>query len=219
MKKHLLLTGFSCTGKTHFAKKAFGEAGIIDSDDEILEYIIKARGHGHYDHIYEIFMGYGRKTALELIKEAEESLCAKWTKWASDADFRIISVGPSFPSRENWKDLQKVSHVVLLEKSPELIYDRFLKRRGELFEKCPKAEDDDSWDIDVMVKGPRQVCTRDEAIKNIKDRLQEREGDYRKCDDTLCTDDADAKEQEAKKLIKRLQEIKAKLDGDVAKGA
>lgn len=59
MKKHLLLIGFSCTGKTSLGKRAFANASIVDSDDELLDWIAKTTGN-RFNHIYELFMNIGR---------------------------------------------------------------------------------------------------------------------------------------------------------------
>src|SRR5271157_1378070 len=88
MNRHLLLTGFSCTGKTSLGQEAFGQ--VVDSDKALLEWISQSRNK-HYRTVYGIFMDIGRQAALDRITEAEEALI---DQWADEAAPRIISLGP-----------------------------------------------------------------------------------------------------------------------------
>ena len=124
MKTHLLLIGFSCTGKTSLGKKAFEEA-LLDSDDELLKWIENKEGQP-FCHVYEIYMRPGRDRALRLIEEAEKALI---DRWAGDTNRKIISLGPGFPLRGDWKQLRDMSYVVLFRRSPQGIYDCMTERR------------------------------------------------------------------------------------------
>ena len=185
MKKHLLLTGFSCTGKTTLGKLAFANASIVDSDDALLELIAESTGN-HCNHIYEVFMSFGRKQALGLIAEAEQALIANW---AADAIPKIISLGPGFPLHNNWAQLRNVSQVVLLRRPAEAIYEGFMSRRKHIFNACPEAKGHDNWDIGVIVDEHRTEFPRDIAIHNIERLLAERESYY--CDNDLDLDTED----------------------------
>jgi shikimate kinase len=67
MKKHLLLIGFSCTGKTSLGKQVFGDGFIIDSDIEVLKWIENETGES-FAHIYEVYMNRERDSAIALIE-------------------------------------------------------------------------------------------------------------------------------------------------------
>ncbi len=107
MKTHLLLIGFSCTGKTSLGKAAFGESMIIDSD-KALQAWIGDKEHQRFQHGDEIFE-LGRPRALTLIAEGETALIDRWAK---DTTLRVISLGPGFPTRDNWSQLRAISYVV-----------------------------------------------------------------------------------------------------------
>lgn len=184
MKKHLLLTGFSCTGKTTLGQKAFANASIIDSDDVLLDWIADRTGN-RFSNIYTLFITLGRDKALTSITEAERALIAKW---AEDSNGKVISLGPGFPLHDNWPELRAVSHVVLLRRSAASIYDSFMSRRKEIFDKCPVAKNHDNWDIGVIVDEHRMEYPRKVAIRNIERLLVEREARYSNNDLDLNTD-------------------------------
>ena len=171
MKKHLLLIGFSCTGKTSLAKRAFKEVEIVDSDDQICRQVGK-QTHGQYNHIFDIFVALGRGTALGLIEKVEESLIAEW---AGDTTYRIMSLGLGFPLRKNWLSLRKVGFVIHCHRSAAGIYSSFVKRRKQVFDQCLKAKEYDSWDVGVIVNEHRQEYDRETAIANIERMLRYRE--------------------------------------------
>ncbi len=206
MKKHLLLIGFSCTGKTSLARRAFERAEIVDSDDEICKGIGK-QNRRKFSHIFEIYMALGRQAANNLIERSEESLIVDW---AADTSYRVISLGPGFPLRRNWQSLRKVSCVILYHRSAEGIYTSLVERRKQVFEECPKAKEHDNWDVGVIVDERRQEYTRETAVANIERILCERERFYSDCDERLCTDDREA-------ATKALLAIKVKLDGNVTR--
>ncbi len=197
MDKHLLLTGFSCTGKTFLGKRAFESDAIVDSDDAVLDWIAKKTGNC-FDHIYELFMNLGREKALTLIAEGEKALIAKW---ADDPTPKIISLGPGFPLHSNWQQLRKVSRVVLLRRPAEDIYERFLSRRSSIFNECPSAKDHDNWDIGVIVDEHRTEYPREVAIKNIEHLLTEREQRYSDNDLDLNTEDTESAAKELRALL------------------
>jgi hypothetical protein len=89
------------------------EEQVLDSDDELLE--VNKEKTEYFHHIYEIYMKLGRTGAIALIEEAEKALIAKW---AADSRKMIISLGPSFPLRDNWQQLRAISYVVLFRKIP-----------------------------------------------------------------------------------------------------
>lgn len=201
MGKHLLLTGFSCTGKTSMGRAAF-QGAVIDSDDKILEWVA-SNTRQEFEHIYQIYMECGRPRAIELIEHAESALIARW---AEDTTPKVVSLGPGFPFRENWVRLRLMGHVVLFQRPPEVIYDRLKKRREEIFEECPDAKRHDNWDVHVMVDEHRNEYPRHEAVRRIAQQLVDREEFYRDNDAELCTDDSEqAKNQ--------LQAIWARING------
>lgn len=146
MKTHLLLIGFSCTGKTSLGQEAFGEDTVLDSDDELRKWIGNKEGL-YFDHVYEIYMKLGRDRALPLIEEAEKALV---DRWADDTSPMIIGLGPGFPFRDNWVRFRAISHVVLFKRSPHDIYKSMKKRRNAIFGSCPEAKKHDNWDVGVI---------------------------------------------------------------------
>jgi len=76
VKKHFLLIGFSCTGKTSLGTQVFGE-DILDSDKELRQWIENKEGQP-FAHVYEVYMKLGRKPALAVIEEAENALIDRW---------------------------------------------------------------------------------------------------------------------------------------------
>lgn len=194
MKTHFLLTGFSCTGKTSLGKQAFGEE-ILDSDVEVRKWV-GDKEKQQFDHVYEIYMKLGRERALSLIEEAEKALIAIW---AGDTSRKIISLGPGFPLRHNWKQLRDISYVVLFRRSsPQGIYDSMTKRRKDIFKGCPKAKEYDNWDVDVIVDKDGEEFSKEVAVSNIQKLLDERESYYRDYDSELVTDNALQKLMELK---------------------
>jgi shikimate kinase len=187
MKTHLLLIGFSCTGKTYLGKKAFGEDTVTDSDDEVRKWV-ENKENQRFDHVYEIFMRLGRQRALSLIGEAEKALI---DAWADDTNQKVISLGPGFPLHENWGRLRANSQVVLLRKSPDGIYEGMRARREKIFECCPEAKRHDNWDIGVMVGEDGKEFPKEVAVSNIENLLNEREIFY-KHDAKIITDNYDA---------------------------
>jgi len=184
MKKHLLLIGFSCTGKTSLGSKVFKDSNIIDSDKEIRNWIKKSTDK-QYEHIYNIYMDNGRDHAIGLIEQAEEELI---TRWAIDQEFKIISLGPGFPFRKGWPSLRKISNVILFRRPPEGIYKSLIERREGIFKECPEAKQHDNWDIGVIVNKHRVEYERREAISNITAILDERERYYKDNDAEINTD-------------------------------
>ncbi len=175
MRTHLLLTGFSCTGKTSVAREAFGEQNVIDSDGEMLKWVEENK-QKRFDKIYEIFIRLGRGAALALIEEAENALVDKWVEEASS---RIISIGPGIPlRRDKWENLRAISYVVCFKRPAEAIYDGLAKRREAIFRCCPEAANCDNWDIGVMVGENKQPFAREVAISKIQDLLAERSQFY-----------------------------------------
>lgn len=183
---HLLLIGFSCTGKTYLGRKAFGET-VIDSDDEVREWI----GHKEnqeFENVYKIYMRLGRERAINLIEEAENALIQRW---ANDTQGRVISLGPGVPLRARWKQLRDVSFVVLLSTSPDRIYERMRQRRDRIFNCCPKAREFDNWDVGVIVDENRQEFPKEVAVSKIEKLLTTR-ASYRDHDTEIDTDDGNA---------------------------
>ena len=201
MKKHLLLTGFSCTGKTSIGEKAFGAGLVLDSDIELRQWISDATGE-NYNHIFEIFISLGRSEALKQITHAEEALI---DIWANDSHGMIISLGPGFPLRQNWVNLRRVSYVVLFRRTPENIYESLKKRRASIFKEFPEAKKHDNWDIDVIVDGQRNEFSSEVAIQKIRGHLAQRERYYKNNDEELSTEDRAV-------TIKRLQALKVFFD-------
>lgn len=184
MKRHLLLIGFSCTGKTSLGEKAFEDRSVLDSDDEVLAWIENATGN-RFDHIYQVYMGFGRDKALTLIANAEQALIAKW---ALDSHCKIISLGPGFPLHQNWSELRAISHVVLFRRSAKRIYDSLKKRRSGIFRDCPEAKRFDNWDVGVIVDSDRREYSPQVAIANIRRLLAERERYYQDNETEVDTD-------------------------------
>lgn len=183
MKKHLLLTGFSCTGKTSLAREAFGSEAVTDSDVELSRWIEEATQQP-VAHVYEVFMVHGREKALELIRQAEVSLTSRW---AAESDARIISLGPGFPLHPGWAHLREAGRVVLFRRPADGIFESLRERRARLFDECPEARSHDNWDVGVMVDSTGNVLPRQEAIENIQRLLDEREPFYRDNDLELDT--------------------------------
>jgi shikimate kinase len=198
MEKHFLLTGFSCTGKTFFGKKAFGNGNILDSDDEICKLINQILDK-RFEHIYEIYMAVGRDAAIRLIEAAEETIIGMW---AITRNPMIISLGPGFPLRCNWLRLREVSFVVLFTKSPQAIYDGLKVRREEIFSKCPEARNHDNWDTGVMVDERRVTYSKADSIAKITTLLSERERYYRINDKEIQTDG------KVEKIVEELKKFK-----------
>jgi shikimate kinase len=189
MKTHLLLIGFSCTGKTYLGEKAFGKDSVIDSDDEVRKWIGN-KEEKHFDHVYEIYTSLGRKRALTLIEEAENALI---DRWADDTCRKVICLGPGFPLRgKNWGRLRANAHVVLLRKSPHGIYERMKKRREEIFKCCPNAKEHDNWDVGVIVDEDRKEFSKEIAVSKIQQLLNDREIYYRDHDAEIDTDNDNA---------------------------
>ena len=214
MKKHLLLIGFSCTGKTSLGRKAFGSEQIIDSDRELRRWLWTKKKK-KYCHVYEIFMDGDisdriklHEDANDLIIEGEQALIKNWTH---DKQHKIISLGPGFPLRDNWDKLRSIGHVVLFRRSALGIYESLIVRRRDIFEECPEAEQYDNWDVDVIVNKRGEEYSRAEAISNIERHISAREpyysdnSDNRTNYDEVCTDD----KEEALNTLKR---IRATLD-------
>lgn len=189
MKKHFLLIGFSCTGKTSLGRLVFQDSKVevIDSDKKLFEWIERNR-QKKYDHIYKIYMDIGREQAISLIEQAEEALIAEW---ADDRLPKVISLGPGFPLRKNWSRLRMVSNVVLLRQSPQEIYKGLKKRREKIFKECPDAKRHDNWDVGVMVDEDGTEYKPQEAINKIADLLDEREQYYKDHDEEVNTDNFD----------------------------
>jgi shikimate kinase len=202
MKTHLILIGFSCTGKTTLGKEVFGKDSIIDSDEKVREWIGAKEGRP-FDHVYEVYMRLGRPKALRLIDHAENALI---DVWAGDTKAKVISVGPAFPLRKNWPRLRDASYVVLFRKSAPAIYEDMKDRRRRIFESCPDAKNYDNWDVGVMVDELRQEFSQDEAIRNILDLLAKREQYYRHNNAEVVTDNREA-------ALKKLNEIKLAFEG------
>lgn len=200
MKKHLLLIGFSCTGKTSLGKEAFAPELVIDSDRQLCRWIEQSKGK-KYGHIYEIFMD-GRKDALLLIAEAEETLI---DEWAADVEPKIISLGLGFPLHANWPRLRAVSCVVLFRRSAEEIYNNLIARRDDIFKARPQAKEHDNWDVDVIVDEHRREHPKEKAIANIKGLLSSRERRYGDNDQEVCTDDRENAIRKLKDLRKGLE--------------
>lgn len=188
MKKHLLLTGFSCTGKTSLAREAFGSEAVTDSDIELSHWVAEATRRP-VAHVYEVFMVHGREKALELIAQAEVSLT---NRWAQEPDARIISLGPGFPLHPGWAHLRKAGWVVLFRRPAEGIFESLCERRARLFDECPEARSHDNWDVGVMVDSAGNVLPRQEAVESIQRLLDEREPFYRDNDLELDTNDREA---------------------------
>jgi shikimate kinase len=184
-KRHFLLIGFSCTGKTALAKRAFGAASVMDSDDELLKWVHDKKGERHA-HIFQIYMSHGRNQALNVIEEAEKALIGQW---AQDETPKIISLGPGFPlHKDEWKKLREVSFVVLLRRSPQEIYESLKQRRTQIFEDCPQAKKHDNWDVGVMVDEQSREYAPWKAVEKIEKLLEQRELDYSDNDGEICTD-------------------------------
>ena len=201
MKTHLLLIGFSCTGKTSLGQKAFGEDAILDSDDELLKWIGNKKNLS-FAHVYEIYMKLGRGPALSIIEEAEDALIDGWT---NENSRKIISLGPGFPLRKHWPRLREMSYVVLFRKSPAHIYRHMKERRSNTFICCPEAKTYDNWDIGVIVDEHQREFSQEDAIDNIRKLLLEREQFYRNNDTDIDTDDQE-------RAIQRLKELKTDFE-------
>ena len=199
MKKHLLLIGFSCTGKTSLGGSVFQGANIIDSDDEILKWIEETT-QKRYEHIYQVYMCSGRDQAIRLIEQAEEALISKW---ADDREPKIISLGPGVPSRSGWSRLRAASHVVLFRRSPQGIYESLKGRRDQVFKRCADAKFHDNWDVDVMVDGDRTEYSPQVAVNKIAGLLAERERYYQDHDAEVNTDDRDQAKIELRAIWER----------------
>ena len=201
MKMHLLLIGFSCTGKTSLGQKAFGEDTVLDSDDELRTWIGNKEGL-HFDHVYEIYMKLGRDRALLLIEEAEKALV---DRWADDTSPMIISLGPGFPFRDNWARLRAISHVVLFKRLPHDIHKSMKERRNEIFVSCREAKKYDNWDVGVIVDEHQREFSQTNAISNIQQLLNERERYYKDNDTEVVTNNqADA--------LQKLRELKSAFE-------
>ncbi len=200
LKKHLLLIGFSCTGKTTLAKRVFEKDMILDSDGEVRRLVEINQGK-EFKHIYRIYMELGHAKANQLIEQSEKDLI---NRWVTDRKKKVLSLGPGFPLRDNWKDLRCKNYVVLLRRSPDGIYEGFKKRRENTFNECPQAKDYDNWDVNVLVDDQRKEFPRDRAIMNIKGLLEERENFYEDNDEEIYTDDQD-------EAIQKLITVKEKL--------
>jgi shikimate kinase len=197
MKTHMLLIGFSCTGKTRVGRCAFGKANILDSDKEVLSWI-QDNKQQNFDHIYEIFMRLERSPALALIEEAENALV---NRWIGESSTNIISIGPGIPLRPlNWKPLRAISWVVCFKRSPEAIYESLVERRQSIFLPCPEAEKCDNWDIGVMVDEHRQRFSREVAISKISELLANRERCYGDNDAEIVINNTDAWDSATRKL-------------------
>jgi shikimate kinase len=200
MKKHLLLIGFSCTGKTNLGRIAFRNGPFLDSDVELQKWIGNKTGE-QFDHIYEVFIRVGRSKALNLIERAEQDLIDKWTQ---DSNYKIISLGPGFPLHTNWPNLRAVSHVVLFKRSPEGIYESLEKRRSIIFARNPEARYTDNWDVGVMVDAHFKKLSREAAINNITELLVQRDRYYRDNDFEVITDNE-------KDALEKLRDLRLSL--------
>jgi shikimate kinase len=196
MKIHLLLIGFSCTGKTSLGKAAFGES-MIDSDKALRAWI-GDKEQQHFQHGDEIFK-LGRPRALTLIAEGEKALIDRWVK---DATRHVISLGPGFPTRDNWSELRAISYVVLFKRSPEAIYQCYKARRARLFCCRPEAKERDNWDVGIMVDDNRREFPEQEAISNIQRELDNLKKHYDDNDAEIVTED----ETDALQKIQDLKE-------------
>ena len=67
------------------------------------------------------------------------------------------------------------------------------------------ARQHDNWDVDVIVDNQRGEYPRENAIRNIQKRLDERTAAYGNNDDVLVTDDRDA-------AIKKLTAIRSAFE-------
>lgn len=197
----MLFIGFSCTGKTSISKKVFGIQSIQDSDDEVRRWIEDSQ-FKKFDNIFKIYMHLGRDEANRLIEMAEEALI---NNWANDDTKRIISLGPGFPFRNNWIQLRKQSYVVLLRRSPEMIYTSLKKRRDDIFKAFPEAKEYDNWDVDVLVDNHKREFSQRDAIMNIKNLITQREEFYRDNDKEICTDKVEI-------AIKSFESLKIELN-------
>ena len=200
MKGQILLIGFSCTGKTYLSRKAL-EGKSIDSDILVRERVGKKLGR-QFDHIYKFYIEIGRVKANQEIEQAETSIIADLIE---DSNYKIISLGPGFPLRPNWPILRDKSSVILFKRSAKGIYDGFIKRRSKIFQACSKARESDNWDVRIIVDENRKEYPREQAIKNIKRTIKERERGYNDNDFIIDTDDQEA-------AIEKLREFYRKND-------
>lgn len=133
------------------------------------------------ESISEIYYALGREMALIEIAKLENELISDLI---SMPDNIIIAAGPGIPFHESFHRyiLNKKPHVILLENSPENIYDNLKKRRFDMKERLTSPRSDFGvWDVGVMVdiidnklvELPAKI-----AINNIRRILSEREKIY-----------------------------------------
>lgn len=185
--KQIILIGFSTTGKSSLIKKIKNEIPTcsrisFDTDEEI--------SRDFNDSISNIFYQLGREKALQEIIIRENRII---NELISKPDNLIIAAGPGIPMHEEFKEYLSIKkpYVILLENSPEKIYENLINRRKRLYEKV--NEENLSrfgiWDIGVISDEKNQEFESERAINRIRELLQARDEFYKPIADFIFNTD------------------------------
>jgi shikimate kinase len=118
MKKNIILIGFMGTGKTAVGKalKKISEFPLIDTDE-----LIEEQANSSISNIFKL---HGE----EYFRNLESAVCKRLDKYSNT----IISTGGGIILREeNIKALKESGTVFLLTASPEEIYERTKRNKGQ----------------------------------------------------------------------------------------
>lgn len=172
----IILIGFSTTGKSSLIKKIKEDLPAclrISFDTD------KAISKDFNGSISNIFYQLGREKALSEISRRESQIIQELTY---SQDNLIIAAGPGIPFHENFKNylLIKKPHVILLENSPENIYENLKKRRKDLQKKLENPRSDFGiWDIGVMTDENNIEYDKETAVTKIVNLLKQRDPVYK----------------------------------------
>lgn len=189
MSTRLALIGFSTTGKSFVANELkkrcrFSEYEIIDSDSFVAENIL---GDNNKPGIARIFLDYGYKKALELIKEYEIRFLDTFKYDPSNDKKYIFALGPWLVKRKGWDDFSKNLDCIWLKKDSKSIYKglkrRWKKIRKQFKENFPNSGYDNHpefgcWDIDVLVDNNLKPFKKRVAIEKISELIKVLEPHY-----------------------------------------
>ena len=155
---NIILTGFSCTGKSCVARIVASRLGweLVDTDDEIVRLMGKP--------IPDIFAQDGEEYFRELEKQALMSACQRKET--------VISTGGGIVMSAGNRQIMKTSGVVIcLEAEPETIYKRLM-----------------AISLETGGKVVRPLLTSENPMESIVPLKESRQSNYSKSDWTVHTD-------------------------------
>ncbi len=190
MKKVLFVIGFSTTGKSSIGKNChiIKEVSLIDTD-----LIVSEKYNKDNPHIYNIYCDLSdnitgsRINAIKFIENEEKEISKNLKNMVENNSMNkiIISCGPfivtrdGFSSSLRWLRENHDVKVILLEKSPESVYDGLTERINHIRNNIGQHQNFGCWDEGVTMKYdsaskswvPLDIITSIGNIKTIMDNV------------------------------------------------